>query len=60
MHITYIHIVIIKNKGYCLHRNLEEGSQKLESSQNHVSKKSIACESEQADSDAALESAFFK
>ena len=45
---------------HCLHRNLEGGSLKLESSQNHVSKESITCESKQADSDAALESAFFK
>ena len=47
-------------KWYCLHQNLVGGSQKLESSQNHVSKESIACGSEPADSDVALESAFFK
>ena len=44
----------------CLHQNLEEGFQRLESSQNHVSKGSIACRSKIADSDAALESAFFR
>ena len=44
----------------CLHQNLEGGSQELENSQNHVSKESIACGLEPADSDAALESAFFK
>ena len=44
----------------CLHQNLEEGSQKLESSQNLVSNGSIVCGSKPADSDAALESAFFK
>jgi len=32
----------------------------LESSQNHVSKGSIACRLKPADSDAALESAFFR
>ena len=36
----------------CLHQNLEEGFQRLKSSQNHVSKRSIACRSEIADSDA--------
>ena len=36
----------------CLHQNLEEESQGLESSQDHVIKESIACRSELADSDA--------
>ena len=36
----------------CLHQNLEEESQGLKSSQNHVIKGSIACRSEPADSDA--------
>ena len=36
----------------CLHQNLEEESQGLESSQDHVIKESIACRSEPADSDA--------
>ena len=44
----------------CLHQNLEEESQGLESSQDHVIKESIACRSELADSNAALESAFFR
>ena len=44
----------------CLHQNLEEGSQGLESSQDRVIKESIACRSEPADSNAALESAFFR
>ena len=35
----------------CLHQNLEEGFQRLKSSQNHVSKRSIACRLEIADSD---------
>ena len=35
----------------CLHQNLEEESQGLESFQDHVIKKSIACRSEPADSD---------
>ena len=35
----------------CLHQNLEEESQGLESSQDHVIKESIACRSEPADSD---------
>ena len=45
----------IKNKVLntnCLHQNLEEESQGLESSQDHVIKESIACRSEPADSDA--------
>ena len=36
----------------CLHRNLEEELQGLESSQDHVIKESITCRSEPADSDA--------
>ena len=36
----------------CLHQNLEEESQGLESSQDHVIKESIACRSEPADSNA--------
>ena len=36
----------------CLHQNLEEESQGLESSQDNVIKESIACRSEPADSDA--------
>ena len=43
-----------------LHQNLEEGSQGLESSQNHVSRESIAYRSKSADSNAALELAFFR
>ena len=39
---------------------MEEESQGLESSQNHVSKGSITCRSKPANSNAALESAFFK
>ena len=39
---------------------MEEESQGLESSQDHVSKESIACRSESANSNAALESAFFR
>ena len=35
----------------CLHQNLEEESQGLESSQDYVIKESIACRSEPADSD---------
>ena len=38
--------------GICLHQNLEEESQGLESSQDRVVKESIACRSELADSDA--------
>ena len=41
----------------CLHQNLEEESQGLESSQDNVIKESIACRSEPADSNAKLESA---
>ena len=51
---------IPKLGGMCLHQNLEEGFQRLESSQNHDSKGSIACRSKPADSDAALELAFFR
>ena len=36
----------------CLHQNLEEETQGLESSQDHVIKKSIVCRSEPADLDA--------
>ena len=43
----------------CLHQNLEEGFQRLENSQNHVSEESIACRSKTADLDTALESDFF-
>ena len=53
-------MIILENKitfipklgGMCLHQNLEEESQGLESSQDHVVKESIACRSEPADSDA--------
>ena len=51
---------IPKLGGMCLHQNLEEGSQKFESSQNHVSRGSIARRLKTDDSDAALESAFFR
>ena len=53
---------ILKEKfaSFCLHQNLEEESQELKSSQDHVIKESIACRSESADSNAALESAFFR
>ena len=44
----------------CLHQNLEEGSQKLGSSQDHDSKGSVAYRSKPANSDATLESAFFR
>ena len=44
----------------CLHQNLEEESQGLESSQDRVIKESIVCKSELADSNATLESAFFR
>ena len=46
--------------GGCLHENLEEESQGLESSQDHVIKESIACRLESADSNATLKSAFFR
>ena len=42
-----------------LHQNLEEESQGLESSQDHVIKESIACRSEPTDLNAELELAFF-
>ena len=38
----------------CLHQNLEEESQGLKSSQDHVIKESIACRSEPTDSDAKI------
>ena len=38
----------------CLHRNLEEELQGLESSQDHVVKESIVCRSEPADLDAKI------
>ena len=44
----------------CLHQNLEEEPQGLESSQDHVIKESIACRSKPADLNAALESAFIR
>ena len=44
----------------CLHQNLEEESQRLKSSQDHVIKESIACRSKPAYSNATLESAFFR
>ena len=44
----------------CLHQNLEEGSQGLESSQDHVIRESIACRLEPADSNATLELTFFR
>ena len=44
----------------CLHQNLEEELQGLESSQDHVIKESIAWRPESADSNVALESAFFR
>ena len=44
----------------CLHQNLEEESQGLESSQDHVSRESIGCGSRSANLNAALESAFFR
>ena len=45
---------------FCLHQNLEEESQGLKSSQDHVIKGSIVCRSKLADSNAALESSFFR
>ena len=44
----------------CLHQNLGEESQGLESSQDHVIKESIEYRSVSADSNATLESAFFR
>ena len=44
----------------CLHQNLEEESQGLESSQDHVIEESIAYRSISADSNAALELSFFR
>ena len=44
----------------CLHQNLEEESQGLKSSQDRVSRESIACRLGSADSNAALEFAFFR
>ena len=44
----------------CLDQNLEEELQGLGSSQDHVIKESIACRSEPANSNATLESAFFR
>ena len=46
--------------GMCLHQNLEEESQGLESSRDYVSRESIACRLGPADSNAALKSAFFR
>ena len=43
-----------------LHQNLEEESQGLESSQDHVIKESIACRSEPADSDAKTRIGFLQ
>ena len=43
----------------CLHQNLEEGSQGLKISQDHVIKESIMYRSVSADSNTKLESAFF-
>ena len=50
------HLLII----ICLHQNLEGVSQGLKSSQDHVIKEAIACRSELADSNTALELAFFR
>ena len=44
----------------CLHQNLEEESQGLESSQDHVIKESIACRLEPADSDAKTRMGFLQ
>ena len=44
----------------CLHQNLEEESQGLKSSQDHVIKESIASRLVLADSNAILELTFFK
>ena len=44
----------------CLHQNLEEESQGLESSQDHVIKESIAYRSEPADSDAKTGISFLR
>ena len=44
----------------CLHQNLEEESQGLESSQDHVIKESIAYRSELADSDAKTRIGFLQ
>ena len=44
----------------CLHQSLEEESQGLESSQDHVIKESIACRSEPADSDAKTRISFLQ
>ena len=43
-----------------LHQNLEEELQGLESSQDHIIKESIDCMSVSADSNATLESTFFR
>ena len=44
----------------CLHQNLEEESQGLESPQDHVIKGSIACRSELADLDAKTRIGFLQ
>ena len=44
----------------CLHRNLEEGSQGLESSQNHIINGSVAGRSEIADLDAKIGISFLQ
>ena len=44
----------------CLHQNLEEESQGLESSQDHVIKESITCRSKPADSDAKTRIGFLQ
>ena len=44
----------------CLHQKLEEESQGLKSTQDHVIKESIACRSEPADSDAKARIGFLQ
>ena len=53
-------IFIPKLGGMCLHQNLEEESQGLESSRYHVIKESIACRSISADSNAKTRIGFLQ
>ena len=56
-----IKLLLSQNWGACVYTKIWKKSRKgLESSQDHVSRESIACRSEPADSNAALESAFFR
>ena len=54
------HLVLCPVKRYCLHLNLEKELQGFGSSRHHIIKESATWRSELDDSDAALESAFFK